>query len=173
VADDNQELNAIELATELTIAWLNNPNNRVNSDDVPSFLQKMHSTINDLASGSSTQDASIEQPAEYTPAVSVRKSLASQDHIVSMIDGKPYKSLKRHLSGHGLTPQQYRERYGLKPDYPMTAPAYSERRRALAHKIGLGSKGRQARAANQADGAAEATKKRAPRKRKEEAANAE
>jgi predicted transcriptional regulator len=78
--------------------------------------------------------------------VSVRKSLASPDHIISMIDGKPYKTLKRHLFRNGLTPDQYRQRYDLKPDYPMTAPAYSERRRALAHKIGLGAKGRQARA---------------------------
>ena len=57
-----------------------------------------------------------------------------------MIDGKPYKTLRRHLSGHGLTPEQYRERYNLKPDYPMVAPAYSETRRAMAKKIGLGRK---------------------------------
>ena len=51
--------------------------------------------------------------------MTARKSLASKDHIISMIDGKPYKTLRRHLSGHGLTPEQYRERYNLKPDYPM------------------------------------------------------
>jgi predicted transcriptional regulator len=72
--------------------------------------------------------------------VSVRKSLASPDHIISMIDGKPYKTLRRHLAGHGLTPEQYRERYKLKADYPMVAAAYSESRRAMAKKIGLGRK---------------------------------
>jgi predicted transcriptional regulator len=57
-----------------------------------------------------------------------------------MIDGKPYKSLKRHLGTHGLTPAEYRERYGLKPDYPMVAENYAELRRGLAKKIGLGRK---------------------------------
>jgi predicted transcriptional regulator len=72
--------------------------------------------------------------------VTVRKSLSSPDHIISLIDGKPYKTLRRHLSRHGMTPEQYRERYGLKADYPMVAPAYAERRRDLAKKIGLGRK---------------------------------
>jgi predicted transcriptional regulator len=62
-----------------------------------------------------------------------------------MIDGKPYKTLRRHLSTNGLTPEEYRARYNLKPDYPMVAPSYSEARRAMAHKIGLGAKGRAAR----------------------------
>jgi predicted transcriptional regulator len=80
-----------------------------------------------------------------------------------MIDGKPYKTLRRHLSTHGLTPEQYRERYKLKSDYPMVAENYSATRRAMAHKIGLGQKGRAARAA-----AAQtpAPTKRAPRKAK-------
>jgi predicted transcriptional regulator len=77
---------------------------------------------------------------EHQPAVSVRKSLASREHILSMIDGKPYKTLKRHLSRHGMTPAEYRERYGLKADYPMIAPAYSEHRSAVAKSLGLGRK---------------------------------
>lgn len=72
--------------------------------------------------------------------MTVRKSLASKDHIISLIDGKPYKTLRRHLSGHGLTPTQYRERYGLKADYPMVAETYSQTRRDMAKKIGLGRK---------------------------------
>jgi len=169
VTEENKELNAIELATELTIAWLNNPNNRVNSDEVPAFLQKMHATINDLASGPSAPQGSSEQPqGEYAPAVTVRKSLASRDHIISMIDGKPYKTLRRHLSTHGLTPEQYRQRYNLKPDYPMVAASYSEHRRAMAHKIGLGARGRGARTAQaeaSSETAAAAKAKRAPRKK--------
>jgi predicted transcriptional regulator len=160
-------LNAVELATELTIAWLSNQNNRVSADDVPAFLRAMHATLSELASGGSSTEASVEAaPAtEYTPAVSVRKSLASNDHIISMIDGKPYKTLRRHLSTNGMTPEEYRARYNLKPDYPMVAPSYSEARRAMAHKIGLGAKGRAARdaAASAPAPAPAATKTRKPR----------
>lgn len=161
---EEASLNAVELATELTIAWLGNQNNRVAAEDVPVFLRTMHATVTELASGSSApaQGADVVASAEeFTPAVTVRKSLASKDHIISLIDGKPYKTLRRHLSGHGLTPEQYRERYKLKGDYPMVAENYSEARRAMAVKIGLGSKGRQAKAAAPA-----APAKRAPRKAK-------
>ena len=176
MAEDATEMNAIELATELTIAWLNNPNNRVNSDEVPAFLQKMHTTINDLAAGAANQQSVSEQPqTDYTPAVSVRKSLASRDHIVSMIDGKPYKTLRRHLSTHGLTPEQYRERFNLKPDYPMVAQSYSEHRRAMAHKIGLGARGRKARGEQTPAGSTSAAApkpKRAPGQKTNSAPNA-
>jgi predicted transcriptional regulator len=146
---EEKSLNAVELATELTIAWLGNQNNRPAAEDVPAFLRTMHATVTELAGGSSAPaDSSGDAPAEqeYTPAVSVRKSLASKDHIISMIDGKPYKTLRRHLSTQGLTPEEYRARYNLKADYPMVAPSYSEQRRAMAHKIGLGAKGRAAKA---------------------------
>ena len=145
---DENTLNAVKLATDLAIAWLGNPSNRVAADDVPAFLQKMHTTVTELAQGSSAapaQDDTAPQQ-EYVPAVTPRKSLASNDHIISMIDGKPYRALRRHLSGHGLTPEQYRERYKLKADYPMVAESYSAARREMAHKIGLGQKGRQAKA---------------------------
>lgn len=147
---DENNLHPVELAAELTIAWLGNPNNRCTAEEVPTFLRTMHATITEL-SGTSNAPAEVpeETPAEqeFTPAVTVRKSLASRDHIISLIDGKPYKTLKRHLSGHGLTPEQYRQRYNLKPDYPMVAESYSTARREMAKKIGLGSKGRQAKAA--------------------------
>lgn len=139
MTDETSDLNAVELATELTIAWLGNPNTRTSADEVPAFLGKMHDTVSALLGA--TGPAADAQPAtEYTPAVSARKSLASKDHIISMIDGKPYKTLRRHLATHGMTPAEYRERYGLKPDYPMVAENYSESRRAMAKKIGLGRK---------------------------------
>ena len=141
---EDAPLNSIELATELTVAWLGNQNNRVAAEEVPAFLRTMHATLNDLASGSLMADAD-DADAAFVPAVSVRKSLGSKDHIISMIDGKPYKTLRRHLSTHGLTPEQYRERYGLKPDYPMVAENYSAQRRDMAKKIGLGQQGRAAR----------------------------
>jgi predicted transcriptional regulator len=143
--DNEPSLNSVELATELTIAWLGNQNNRVVADDVPQFLRTMHQTITELAageSGASNEQGSGSAPeTSYSPAVTARKSLASPDHIISMIDGKPYKTLRRHLSRHGLTPDEYRQRYGLRPDYPMVAPNYSEARRAMAKRIGLGQTG--------------------------------
>lgn len=145
---DENSLNAVELAAELTIAWLGNQNNRVAAEDMPAFLRTMHATVTELA-GTTAPTTEPEGEAggetEHTPAVSVRKSLGSKDHIISMIDGKPYKTLRRHLSTHGLTPEEYRARYNLKSDYPMVAPNYSEQRRAMAHKIGLGAKGRAAK----------------------------
>lgn len=133
------ETNTVELATELTIAWLSNPNTRTSSDDVPTFLKSMHDAVAALGSAAEAAPTDAET-AEFTPAVSVRKSLASKDHIISMIDGKPYKTMRRHLSTNGLTPEEYRARYNLKADYPMVAETYSENRRAMAKKIGLGRK---------------------------------
>ncbi|TPG39842.1 transcriptional regulator [Sphingomonas koreensis] len=161
---DETSLSAVELAAELTIAWLGNQNNRVSAEDVPAFLRTMHATVTELAGATSapaegTDEAAPEQ--EFTPAVTVRKSLASKDHIISLIDGKPYKTLRRHLSTHGLTPEEYRSRYNLKSDYPMVAPTYSESRRAMAHKIGLGAKGRAARGSVAAPAAKPTRKPRA------------
>ncbi len=135
----NETINTVELAAELTAAWLANPNTRTSADDVPAFLVSMHAAVAKLAGGA---DAEVEQaPAQtYEPAVSARKSLASPDHIISMLDGKPYKTLRRHLSTNGLTPEEYRERFNLKADYPMVAATYSEARRAMAKSIGLGRK---------------------------------
>ncbi|MBV1688989.1 MucR family transcriptional regulator [Novosphingobium sp. G106] len=138
MAEETTGTDLLELATELTMAWLSNPNTRVAAEEVPTFLQSMHSAVTNLAAPQASPEAA--PAAEYTPAVTARRSLASPDHIISLIDGKPYKTLKRHLSGHGLTPAEYRERYGLKPDYPMVAASYAEMRRGLAKKIGLGRK---------------------------------
>jgi predicted transcriptional regulator len=139
MTDDTTNSNFLELATELTIAWLSNPNTRVSAEEVPSFLEKMHGAVANLSAPQAHAD-DTGTTAEYTPAVSVRRSLASKDHLISLIDGKPYKTLKRHLSGHGLTPAEYRERFGLRPDYPMVAENYAGMRRGLAKKIGLGRK---------------------------------
>ncbi len=130
---------SIELATELTIAWLSNPNVRATAEEVPAFLRKMHETIGELSKVPEAEAA----PAvpEHVPAVPIRSSV-KPDFLVSLIDGRKLKSLKRHLSTHGLTPAEYRERYGLKPDYPMVAPNYSAQRRAVAQRLGLGRKAR-------------------------------
>ena len=130
--------NAVELAAELTAAWLANPNTRTSADDVPAFLVSMHAAVIKLTDGSSEDVAAPVQ--NHEPAVTARKSLASPDHIISMLDGKKYKTLRRHLTTNGLTPEQYRERFNLKADYPMVAANYSEARRAMAKSIGLGRK---------------------------------
>ena len=134
------ESNAVELATELTVAWLSNPSTRASADEVQTFLTSMNDTLGSLTAGSADQQPDAAAQPEYTPAVSVRKSLGSRDHIISMIDGKPYRTLKRHLATNGLTPAEYRSRYNLKADYPMVAPAYSESRRETARRLGLGRK---------------------------------
>jgi len=149
MVDDTESRNSVELATDLTIAWLSNPNTRATNDEVPAFLAKMHDAVQALGQPTSPTAPEVSAPA-FTPATTVRKSLSSRDHIISLIDGKPYKTLRRHLSTHGLTPAQYRERYSLKSDYPMVAPSYSEARRSMAQKIGLGQKGRAARKADPA-----------------------
>lgn len=159
MSDNDNKADLVMLAADLTSAWLSNANNRVNAEDVPAFLIKMHATVQQL-SGQGNAAPAEPEVREYTPAVSVRKSLASPDHIISMIDGKSYKTLKRHLSTNGMTPAEYRERYGLKADYPMVAPSYGEARREMAKKIGLGRKPKPATS----DAAPEPTKR--PRKTK-------
>jgi predicted transcriptional regulator len=170
MSDDTFAPNAVELATELTIAWLSNPNTRTSADDVPAFLTQMHASVSSLVGGTQEAAAPAGEPVEYTPAVTARKSLANPDHIISMIDGKPYKTLRRHLATNGMTPEEYRERYNLKADYPMVAPTYSEARRAMANRIGLGRKPK-ADTTEAAQPEAEApAAKSAPRKRKAEEA---
>ena len=118
MTDETSQATTVELATELTIAWLNNANNRASADEVPAFLQRMHQTLTGLGTETAENANASDASTQYTPAVTARKSLSSPDHIISLIDGKPYKTLRRHLSTHGLTPEQYRERYKLKADYP-------------------------------------------------------
>ncbi|MAM83051.1 MAG: transcriptional regulator [Acidobacteria bacterium] len=81
------------------------------------------------------------QAAIARRAVTIEESLESEDHIISMIDGKPYKVLKRHLRAHDLTPDQYRRRFALPSDYPMVATNYSQKRSGMARKAGLGRAG--------------------------------
>src|SRR5579872_5242650 len=85
MADETAETNLLELATELTIAWLSNPNTRASAEEVPAFLEKMHGAVINLATPQAQPEESA-PASEFTPAVSARRSLASKDHIISMID---------------------------------------------------------------------------------------
>lgn len=105
--------------------------NTVKASELPDLISSVYAALTGL---STPRAAAVEPP---TPAVPVKKSI-TDDYLISLEDGKRYKSLKRHLSGRGLTPAQYREKWGLKADYPMVAPSYSKQRSELAKTAGLG-----------------------------------
>ena len=126
----------MDTAIELTKAWLSGGSVNPRLDEVISFLTGTRDALAGLGGAPSPATQAAANPAQ--PAVTERKSLANPKVIISMIDGKPYKMLKRHLAKHGLTPDQYRERFGLKPNYPMTSPEYSARRTEMAKASKLG-----------------------------------
>jgi len=136
---DQPQSSLTELTVDLLAAFVSN--NTVGSKDLPELIASTHAALAALDDGGAGKAApELAAAPEYPPAVSVRKSLGKREQILSLIDGKPYKTLKRHLSRHGLTPAQYRARYNLPADYPMVAPAYSEARREVAKRLGLGRK---------------------------------
>lgn len=143
----SEENNLVAMTIEVVASYVSH--NSMPSADVAAFISQTHAAIAAISApgAAAAEDSPSEAAQEYPPAVTVRKSLGSRDHILSLIDGKSYKSLKRHIGAHGLTPAQYRERYGLKGDYPMVAPGYSEKRREVAKRLGLGRKPKQPAAA--------------------------
>ena len=111
-------------------------NNSVAVNDLPNLIQNVHSALTGISGSRSAPEAKPE------PKVSIRSSI-KPDYIVCLEDGKKQKMLKRHLmTNHGMTPAEYRQKWGLAADYPMVAPNYAEQRRTLAKKIGLGTKRR-------------------------------
>ena len=105
--------------------------------ELPELIGKVHSALMLIVRGAEPEPA-VEQQA---PAVPIRKSV-TPDFIICLDDGLKFKSLKRHLSTLGMTPDEYRAKWGLPSDYPMVAPNYSETRSSLAKQSGLGTKGR-------------------------------
>ena len=124
----------LALTTEIVSAHLSN--NAVVQNEVPELIQSVFSKLNELAAG---EEAAA---VELTPAVPIKKSV-TEDYIICLEDGKKLKMLKRHLmTAYSMTPEEYRAKWGLKPDYPMVAPSYAAKRQELAKKIGLGRKPR-------------------------------
>ncbi|QPC45176.1 MucR family transcriptional regulator [Kaustia mangrovi] len=125
----------VELTTEIVSAYVGN--NAVSSADLPGLIKEVYKAL------SGTVGDEEEKPAvEQKPAVSIRRSV-TPDYIICLEDGKKFKSLKRHLRTHyDMTPEQYREKWGLPADYPMVAPNYAAARSQLAKKMGLGQKKR-------------------------------
>jgi predicted transcriptional regulator len=122
----------VELTAEVVAAYVSN--NPVQTSDLPGLIANVHSALGSTASAEA-------KPSERPkPAVPVRKSVQN-DYIICLEDGMKFKSLKRHLmTYYGLTPDEYREKWGLPADYPMVAPAYAEARSRLAKEMGLGQK---------------------------------
>ena len=130
------QLDYIERTVDVVAAYVSN--NSVPTAELPALIASVHEALNRVASGPVAQATeTVEKP---TPA-QIRKSIRP-DGLVSFIDGKSYKTLKRHLTKHGLDPHTYRERYGLPADYPTTSANYSAQRSALAKSLGLGQPGR-------------------------------
>lgn len=145
------------LTVQLLSAFVSN--NTVSSDGLAELIKTTRAALTEEAAAPAPEPAT-----DYVPAVSVRKSLSSPDHILSLIDGKPYKTLKRHLATHGLTPDQYRDRYKLPKSYPLVAQSYSAARRAVAEKLGLGRKAAAASPAPVKEPAKKGSAKAAPAK---------
>jgi predicted transcriptional regulator len=160
----SSELELTSLTADIVAAYV--ANNVIGGDKLPDFIGSVYAALRNA----SMQD--IEPPkVELTPAVPVKKSV-TQDYIICLEDGKKFKSLKRHLSTHyGLSPEEYRAKWGLPRDYPMVAPAYAAARSDLAKSMGLGQRsksganGQPGPAASSAP-AAKATKGGAKRARK-------
>jgi predicted transcriptional regulator len=123
------------LTGEIVMAQLSN--NAIGRDELPALIQSVFDKLKAL----SADDADPADTAP-TPAVPIRKSV-TDEYLICLEDGKKMKMLKRHLmTAYGMSPEEYRARWGLKPDYPMVAPAYARKRQDLAKKIGLGRKPR-------------------------------
>ena len=127
----------LALTTEIVASHVSN-----NSTEPEGLPELIHSVFDKLIALASDEPA----PTELTPAVPIKKSV-TDDYIVCLEDGKKLKMLKRHLmTAYGMTPDEYRARWGLRAEYPMVAPNYAQKRQELAKKIGLGRKSRLAEA---------------------------
>lgn len=127
-------LDTLEMAAEVVAAFV--ANNSMRAGELPALIETVHATLARLS-------GAVEQPTpkeeRKQPAISIRRSITS-DYLICLEDGKKLKSLKRHLSGLGLTPEQYRLKWKLPLDYPMVAPNYAAKRSSIARALGLGRK---------------------------------
>ena len=120
----------VAYATGIVLAYVRN--NTLNTNELPELIRSVHAALVSLSKPAD------DEPEPLKPAVPVKKSVF-KEHIVCLEDGQKFKSLKRHLrSKYGLSPDEYRQKWGLPADYPMVAPGYSEKRSKLAKKMGLG-----------------------------------
>ena len=128
----------VDLTANIVSAYLSN--NPTPASEIPNLISQIHAALLRVSSGRSEAP-----PEEAKPAVSVKKSI-HPDYLVCLEDGKHFKSLRRHLrTQYNMTPEQYRDKWGLPPEYPMVAPNYAVARSQLAKKMGLGQQRRRER----------------------------
>lgn len=132
MSPDTSNVDLVSLAADIVSAYVSK--NSVPVGELPALIAATHAALTNL--GAPAAPAQAEKP---TPPVPIRKTV-TPDYIVSLEDGRHYKSLKRHLSSRGLTPEEYRRKWGLPHDYPMVCEAYAKSRSDLAKSIGLGRK---------------------------------
>jgi len=134
MADEAKTNEILDLTTTIVSAHVSN--NAVGVDDLPKLIRDVHETLSQVEQGRTTQ------PEKPTPAVPIKKSI-TPDYLICLEDGKKLKMLKRHLkTAYNMTPEEYREKWGLQADYPMVAPNYAKQRSRLAKEIGLGTRSR-------------------------------
>ena len=127
--DDAARAVILEYASDIVSAYVSN--NPVQSEELPNLIRDVHSTLKELKASNGAQ-------VTPEPAIPIKKSI-TDDFLICLEDGKKFKSLKRHLrSKYGMSPEEYREKWGLPYDYPMVAPSYARKRSALAKEMGLG-----------------------------------
>jgi len=138
MAENSGESSYIQLTANIVSAYVSN--NTVTSAEIPNLISQVYSALMRVSSGQ------VATPAEpLKPAVPVKRSITAE-YIVCLEDGKKFKSLKRHLrTQYDITPEQYREKWALPPDYPMVAPNYAAARSQLAKQMGLGQQRRRRR----------------------------
>ncbi len=147
----------IELTSEIVANYV--ANNTVAIEELPALIRTINQTLNSLGQTAPALEPEVEKPS----ASQIKKSIRP-DGLVSFVDGKPYKTLKRHLAKHGLTIAEYKEKYGLPKDYPSTSPEYSAKRSAMAKTLGLGRQRISSAAAPEPE--VKPVAKRAPKKAK-------
>ncbi len=135
----SETIEYLELTASIITAFVSR--NSVAATELPSLIAATHAAIATLGEGGQP----VVEPAKPSPAVPIKKSITA-DFIICLEDGRKFKSLKRHLrTAYNLTPEQYRMRWGLPPDYPMVAPSYAEARSSMAKRTGLGQQRRKPR----------------------------
>lgn len=148
MSESGQEVDYIQITADIVAAFVSN--NSVRASELPTLIEAVHGSLWKVT------EIKVEEPVVEAkpPAVPVKKSI-TDDYLICLEDGKRFKSLKRHLStAYGMTPDEYRAKWGLNRDYPMVAPAYASARSSLARQMGLGRKREEA--ADEAEPVAEA-----------------
>jgi len=128
----SENISTIEMTTDIVAAFVSRTNIQI--DELPELVRTVRATLNDLANGGSSV---VEEAAKAAPAATIRKSV-SHDHLTCLEDGLELRSLKQHLRvKHGMTPDEYRAKWGLPASYPMAAPGYAKARSEFAKSMGL------------------------------------